>query len=400
MEADKRRWLVIIAGVFSNLCQGTAYATSVFAKPIMTHFECNREQSVLAFSLIVACLPLGAIGAGKFADHKGPRLMVIVGSLLFSLGVFLAGFSQNMVMLYLTYGIMMGIGSGMAYGAIVGAAVKWFPDKRGLASGLVVGALGGGPLIMAPLAQALLDTPSLGLLGTFKVLGVVFLVVMLIAAYFISSPPKDYLPAGFNRSKQAERPAVPDLIWKEMLKKGKFWFLYSLFACGTFSGLMVISQASPIAQELAQVAPVAAASIVGILALANAFGRIFWGGVSDKIGRIEALGLMFLITTIVMFALPWVADQIVSLTLAFVLVGLCYGGYLGIFPSISADNFGSKNITVNYGLLFSAFSLAGVFGPRIGTMFDYHTAFMVGAGVSLVGGILAIGAKFGHKKAA
>ncbi|MBP7459694.1 MAG: OFA family MFS transporter [Candidatus Delongbacteria bacterium] len=394
MDADKRRWLVIIAGMFSNLCQGSAYASSVFAKPIMAHFGCSREQSVLAFSLIIACLPLGAITGGKFADQKGPRAVVMVGSLIFALGVFLAGFSWNMVTLYLTYGLMMGIGSGIAYGAIVGAVVKWFPDKRGLSSGLVVGALGGGPLVLAPLAQALLDSPGLGLMGTFKVMGLAFLVVMLAAAYFISSPPKDYSPAGFNRSKPGARPMAADITWREMLKKSKFWFMFLLYAFGTFSGLMLISQASPIAQELAQAAPAMAATIVGILALANALGRVLWGAISDKLGRLEALGSMFLITTLVMISLPWVAGHIISLTLAFILVGLCFGGYLGIFPSYCADSFGSKNISVNYGILFSAFSLAGVFGPRIGAMFTYQTAFLAAAGVSLLGGILALSAKF------
>ncbi len=401
MHPDQRRWLVLLAGICSNLCQGSAYAFSVYAKPLMGFLGCDKVAIGWAFTINVGFLAIGTIVAGKLADSKGPRIVVLVGGLIFGCGLLLAGLGvKSLLWIYLTYGLMLSLASGAAYGATVGASVKWFPDKRGLASGIVVAALGFGPVIIAPVAQKLISL--YGILATFQIFGVVFMVVICAASWFITSPPKDYVPTGFvPKVPQGGTPAV-NMTWTQMLGQGRFWLLYVLYVCGAFSGLLIISQMKPFAVELAKLDDMKAALVVSILAAANASGRVVWGAVSDRIGRYLSLVFMFLITAVAMFLMTKFAGSSSTLIPLVVFIGLCYGGYLGLFPSMCADAFGPKNLTLNYGLLFSAFSIAGALGPYVGAKFakEPNTAFVIAGIICCFGLVLALlGNKFVKKTA-
>ncbi len=421
MSNDKKRWLILFAGILANLCQGAAYASSVFAKPMLAHLGLmvagpdgqmvpDMTKWAMAFSINLACLPIGMLLSGKIADQRSTKLVVVCGGILFGLGMFLAGYANSLATLYITFGVMMGLGSGAAYGAIVSTAVRWFPDKRGLASGLAVGALGFGPAVIAPVAMWLMSMPSdqaTAVLFAFKVLGVAFLAIIALTSLVMSNPPDGYKPANFSPAATVKTGGNTgkDFVWTSMLKEGRFWLLYVLYACGAFSGLMIISQMSPIAQakDLAGLTKEAAAGVVSFLAMANAVGRVFWGFVSDKIGRLMSLILMFLITAAAMFMMPSMAKDQSTLIVTVLFIGLCYGGYLGIFPSLCADAFGGKNMAVNYGLLFSAFSVAAILGPQVGAGINksqgsYAQAFVIAAAVALVGGILAIVMRLGERK--
>ncbi|MHB1456219.1 MAG: L-lactate MFS transporter [Armatimonadota bacterium] len=425
MNLGIKRWLILICGILANLCQGAAYASSIFAGPMLQHLglmiEKNGEmvpdipQWVVAFSINLAMLPIGMLLSGKIADQKGPRFVVLTGALLFGLGMFLTGYASSKYMLYATFGVMMGLGSGAAYGAIVATSVRWFPDMRGLASGLAVGALGFGPFVIVPVAGWLMahdPDPAVAILYTFKALGILFLVIMGLASIIMTNPEKGYVPAGYTPPAPTTANAAAsgkDIGWQEMLGKGKFWLLYILYACGAFSGLMIISQAKQIAMGLEPTIgdPVETAkfagSIVMILALANATGRILWGFVSDWIGRIQALALMFLITAVVMFLMPILTTGTMTLIIGAILIGACYGGYLGIFPPICADSFGGKNMGVNYALLFSAFSVAAIIGPTVGASISksqgsYDIAFRLAGGLAALGVIIAVSMIISAKK--
>ena len=403
-----KRWKVLLAGILANLCQGAAYASSVFAKPMMTHLGCvkigtdgmmapDMTKWAIAFSINLTCLPVGMLISGKLSHRRGPRMMVAVGGVLFGLGMFLAGFSTSFLMFVLTFGVLMGLGSGGAYGAIVSTSVKWFPDSRGLASGMSVGALGFGTAIIAPAAVWLMSpdvASGVPVLFAFRVLGVAFLAVISVASMVITDPPPGYTPSGFTARPDASV-SVIDFRWTEMVARRKFWLLYVTYTCGTFSGLMIISQASPIAQDMTRLSKEVAATIPAAIGLANAFGRMLWGLVSDWVGRLQAIMLMFVITAVAMFTLPQTVGERTTLLVASVFIGLCYGGYLGIFPSLCADSFGPRHLAVNYAILFSAFSVAAIAGPQVGAKIkamtgSYDNAFIIAGIVSATGLVAAL----------
>lgn len=429
MTLETRRLLVLVAGILANVCQGAAYASSVFAKPMLTHLSLLVPKMIpgpdgaripdpsgamvpdmtvwaMAFSINLGCLPLGMLLSGRIADRRSPRIVIAGGGLLFAIGMLLNGFVQTQAQFFATFGVMMGLGSGAAYGAVVATSVRWFPDKRGLASGLVVGALGLGSFLIAPIADWLIRTrplPQEGVLFAFQVLGSVFIVLFVLAAWMVAPPPADFVPKGFKPT-AAQAASGGFMAWQHMVRTGRFWLLYGMYACGAFSGLMVISQASPIAQMMAsdikalgdpvQIAA-AGAVVASLLGLANGFGRILWGAASDRIGRPMALLLMFVLTAIAMFLLPVTATMRLTLTATFIVIGLCFGGYLGTFPSLCADAFGARALAVNYGLLFSAFSVAAIAGPQVGAAIlkatgSYNQAFVVAGVVCLVGIVLSV----------
>jgi OFA family oxalate/formate antiporter-like MFS transporter len=401
----------LFAGIVANLCQGAAYASSVFAKPLLEYLNCtimthgklapDMHKWAFAFSLSLAMLPIGMLLSGKMADQRSPRTVVLIGAILFGGGMFLAGFTHSITWFYLTFGVMMGLGSGSAYGAIVSASVRWFPDRRGLASGLAVGALGFGPVVIAPVAEKLMSTAPAGavpVLFAFKVLGAAFLIAMGFAAIATTNPPKAYKPAGYTPSPAAKAASGISLTWTQMLGSGKFWGLYLLYACGAFSGLMIISQAKPMAMEIKanpDALKLFALQVVMIIAIANASGRVVWGFISDLIGRMPSLCTMFLVTAVAMFLLPRFAGQEGTFMADTILIGICFGGYLGTFPSLCADSFGSAGMTVNYALLFSAFAVAALAGPYVGANIkdhsgSYNNAYIIAGIVSAIGFIAAL----------
>ncbi|MGC8863740.1 MAG: L-lactate MFS transporter [Armatimonadota bacterium] len=398
MNPDRNRWFILAACVFANLVSGAAYASSVFKRPMMEHLGCTEQQWALAFSLTLAFLPVGMLMSGRIVDKGSPRTAVALGALLMGLGAFLAGYARSLTWLYMTFGVMMSLGNGSSYGAVIAVSVRWFPDRRGMASGLTVGALGFGTAIIAPFAQWLLQQPGLGVLGMFRVLGITFFLVLALASLVMRNPPADFAPR-----EELRQSSDRDLRWTEMLARPRFWLLYTLYASGVFSGLMVISQAATIAQELTHLSKAASAGVVSLLGLANAAGRVTWGAVSDRIGRLPSLALMFLVTMIAMLLLPQLATDRETLIAAVIVIGLCFGGYLGTFPSLCADSFGETNAAVNYALLFSAFSVAGLAGPYVAARFaqgsgGYAAAFRVAASVCSAGLILTLIASFTDRR--
>jgi len=399
VKLESRRWLILAMGIFANMCQGAVYASSVFAKPLQAYLHLTPVDWSWVFSVNLACLPLGMLLSGKIADALSSRGVVAVGGLLFGLGMLLSGFAHSLTWVLCCFGVLMGVGSGAAYGAIVSTSVRWFPDMRGLAGGLSVGALGIGTLVIAPVGQYLMANAPQGeppVLWAFKALGVAFVLVIAVASIFMKPPPAGYKPEGWEPKAGAPGSATANNYeWKQLFGRPEFWTLYLMYACGAFSGLMVISQASQIAQKMTKLSPAQAVAIVSLIGLANALGRVFWGFVSDRIGRLNSLLAMFVITGATMFFLPELALSYWTLLFGALLVGACFGGYLGIFPSVAADYFGVKNLTVNYALLFSAFSVAAIAGPRVAGKIvqstgSYAQAFVVAGVVCVAGALLTL----------
>jgi OFA family oxalate/formate antiporter-like MFS transporter len=286
----------------------------------------------------------------------------MTGGALYGLGVFLASFSdQGLVWLYLTYGLIGGIGLGFGYIVPVAVLVKWFPDRRGLITGIAVGGFGIGALVTAPLANRLIQAN--GVLRTFAYLGIAYFVITVIGGSFMKNPPPGWKPAGWSpKAAQARQRVASDFTLANALKTWQWWALWLLLFLNVLAGISLISQEAPIFQELAGVSAAVAAGMVGVASIGNAFGRIGWSWLSDVVTRRGAFSMMFGLQAAIFAVYPNLHSAF-NVGLATFVVLMCYGGGFGIMPAFCADYFGSTKIGPIYGLMLTAWGFASAFGP-------------------------------------
>ncbi|HET9367396.1 MAG TPA: OFA family MFS transporter [Candidatus Udaeobacter sp.] len=388
------RWIIAIAGVFLQIALGAVYAWSVFRIPLSKQFGWSISQVTLTFTISIFVLGFAAFFGGLWMNRKGPRVVALTAATLYGLGVFLTSFSANKLWwLYLSYGFIGGLGLGLGYIVPVAVLVKWFPDRRGLITGIAVGGFGAGALITAPVASRLIQ--SVGVLPTFAYLGVAYFIVATIAALFMRNPPEGWQPEGWTASeKQISQRATHDYVLSEALKKWQWWVLWLILFLNTSAGISVISQEAPIFQELTKVTAVVAGGMVGVASLGNGVGRVFWGWTSDLITRRATFLVMFILQVLLFWFLPNITAPSVITTVTFIIL-MCYGGGFGTMPAFAADYFGSKNVGSIYGLMLTAWSFASIFGPLYiarmrETAGNYAGALHVLAGVMAISILLPI----------
>ncbi len=391
---DSRRWGIAIAGIFLQIALGAVYAWSVFRIPLSKQFHWTIPQVTLTFTIAIFVLGFASFFGGLWLNRRGPRVVAMTGGFLYGLGVFLASFSAHKLWwLYLSYGVIGGIGLGFGYIVPIAVLVKWFPDRRGLITGIAVGGFGAGALITAPVATRLIQ--SVGVLTTFAYLGIAFLIVTLIAGYFMQNPPEGWLPAGWTpTSTEISQRSKTDYTLSQALKTWQWWALWLLLFLNTSAGISLISQEAPVFQELEKVSAIVAASMVGIVSLGNALGRVFWAWISDMITRKATFLIMFLIQAVLFWIFPSLTTVVAASVVSFVIL-MCYGGGFGTMPAFAADYFGSKNVGPIYGLMLTAWGFASAFGPLLIAYMrqaqgNYVSALHVIAGVMLVSAVLPI----------
>ena len=388
------RWAIAAAAVCLQIALGAVYAWSVFRIPLSRQFGWSISQVTLTFTISNFMLGASAFFGGLWLNRSGPRMVALTGGVLYGTGVFLASFSDHKLWwLYLSYGLIGGVGVGFGYIVPVAVLVKWFPERRGLITGIAVGGFGAGALITAPVATRLIQT--VGVLPTFAYLGVAFLIVTVISGSFMRNPPDGWKPEGWNpTASQVSQRAKRDYTLGEALGTWQWWARWLLLFLNTCAGISVISQEAPIFQELARVGAVAAAGMVGVVSLGNALGRVFWAWTSDLITRKATLFVMFLLQVLLFWFLPGLTSAGILTAVAFVVL-MCYGGGFGIMPAFTADYFGAKNVGPIYGLMITAWGSASAFGPLViaymrqasGT---YRGALHLIAGVMLLSAVLPI----------
>jgi OFA family oxalate/formate antiporter-like MFS transporter len=387
------RWRVVVGGVLMNLALGSLYAWSVFVLPLEKEFGWNRAQTSWVYTIAIVTFATTFILAGKIQDKRGPRLCALLGSVLVSFGFFLTSLTTSLWFLYLVFGIVVGAGNGFGYATPIPVASKWFPDKRGLVVGMMVGGYGAGSAIIGPLATNLIT--SIGWRPTFQLLSAIFLVMGLIGAWLMTNPPQGYRPAGWTPP-----PAVAarrDFTTAEMLHTPQFYFLWVAYCLGTTAGQMTISQLVPFARN-AGLSAAAAAFAITVGAVGNAGGRILSGWLSDAVGRLTTLRIMVLASAVAMPALFAFREQPVLFYILVAAVYWCYGTQLSVFASTTADLYGTRNLGLNYGVLFTAWGAAGILGPIIGgRVFDafgaYRYAFYAASGLAVIAFVSLVMAK-------
>ncbi len=374
----KNRWYVVLGALIIQMSLGAVYIYSVFKTPLQQMFQWDKSQVALPAQIVLVAFALAVIFAGRVQDTIGPRKVASAGGIVLGLGLVLAGLTQKMGGLgwfVLTFSVIGGIGIGIAYVCPISACVKWFPDRRGLITGLAVAGFGAGGLIFAPIAKSLIETSNV--LRAIMILGLIFLVAVLVGAQFLSSPPEGYRPTGWTPLASGLR-TVSDYSWREMLRTPQFYLLWLTYFSGCTAGLMIIINASTIWQSFSASGARAAGSMelaafdrlktagaaaVSVIAIFNAIGRIAWGKVSDHWGsRIKTLILMFIMCTVAMLVLRELKSYPLFLA-GTGLIALCFGGYLALYPAVVADFYGTRNIGVNYGMMFTAYGAGGLLGP-------------------------------------
>ena len=378
-----------------TLALGTLYAWSIFVAPLEHEFGWKRAQTSTVFTIAVVMFALSFVVAGRLQDRFGPFWIAITGGLLVSLGFFLCAYTASLPYLFFCYGVLGGIGNGFGYATVVPVMSKWFPDKRGLAIGLALAGYGGGSAIFGPIAD-LEMFPHFGWRNTCMMLGGIFLVMTMVASFLLKNPEGDsFIPEGAQHARSAPTSSryagEPDrhFLPSEILRTPTFYLMWLGFGLGSSAGLMVISQLVPFAKS--QGIPSAALATMGLVvgAAGNVSGRVISGWFSDALGRLNTLRVILAISAIAMPALYRVGAHVVALYVGVFVVYFCYGAQASVNPATVSDFWGTRHAGVNYGLLFSAWGVAGIIGPTIGgVLFDryrnYEAAFYVAGGLAAI----------------
>jgi MFS transporter, OFA family, oxalate/formate antiporter len=392
------RWWRVVGGMSMNLALGSLYAWSVFVAPLEKEFGWKRADTSSVFTWAVVVFALTFIVAGRLQDKFGPLWVSLTGGVLVSLGFFLCAFTHSLTYLIVCFGVIGGLGNGFGYSTPIPVMAKWFPDKRGLAVGLAVGGYGGGSAIFGPLANLKL-IPAYGVHTTFMILGVIFLVMTVIGALLLRNPPVGYKPAGWTPAPAAKAAASTyEFSPSEVLRTPAFYFMWVAYALGASAGLMVISQLVPFGKSVGIPGTALITMSLVVAAIGNAAGRILSGWMSDALGRLNVLRLMIAVSMIAMPILYQVGGNVALLYITVFVVYWCYGTQLSVNGSTASDFWGTKNAGMNYGMLFTAWGVAGIIGPRIaGVLFDkyknYQMAFYSAAVLAAVALICELAAK-------
>ncbi len=408
-----KRWIIALAGVFLQLILGSVYAWSYFQKPVMATYGWNNSQVAWIFSLAIMFLGLSAAAGGVWLPKYGPRRLAITGGILYGAGHVLSAYAlaaHSLPLLYAGYGVVHGCGLGLGYVTPVATASKWFPDKKGLVTGMVVMGFGFGALIMSKIiAPAVLHYTGGNMVPFFMYYGLTAMVLILICGFILENPPAGFTPPGYFDDASVSSPddlsGDGRLSAIRCLASSKFLMMWVIFFFNITAGIMFISFQSPMLQDLLKLrspemdaASLAAAggTLIGISSLFNGIGRMFWGGISDRIGRIQAFRIILSTQVAVFILLVFVKNPVLfGVLVCYVL--LCYGGGFGSMPSYVSDVFGARLMPAVYGTILTAWGTAGIAGPQIVAFLKDSLqsgasvyTFKAGAGLLITGLIISL----------
>lgn len=358
MKNNTRGWIVVLAGTGINLAFGVLYAWSIFAGKLQDSLGWTKTQSSLPYTVAIIMFALMMIPAGRLQDRFGPRVVATAGGILIGTGCILAGSLTSLPGLVFSFGILAGSGIGLGYASTTPPAVKWFaPEKKGLITGIVVGGFGLASLYIVPLSKYLLS--NYDIFTSFRMLGILFLVMTVPLAQLVKNPETPVVSS--NPAMAGKKSS--DLDFKQMLKTKEFYMLWFMFFAGATGGLMTIGGLKSIVKVV--LGESAAFQLVAFAAIANALGRPMAGSISGKLGRGKTMTLLYILQASALFMFHSL-NSYVAVFAAACMIYFSYGAMLSVFPSACGDNYGTKNLGLNYGILFSAWGVGGTVGPMIG----------------------------------
>jgi len=355
------RWLFIPLGIIIFICLGTVYSWSVFKKPVEDMFNIGATQSGLPYMLFLVSYALFMSFSGGFIDRYSPRVVIIIGGVVVGLGWILSGYALNIKMLTITYGIIAGGGVGIVYGVPIAILSKWFPDKRGFVIGLTLLGFGLSPFVTAPLARWLIETYDP--LSTFKILGIVFLVLIPLLGLPFKPPLEQQLPKEYNTKQKND--SLTDISTEHMLKTGAFYGLWLCFTIGTMAGLMTVGITSSVGEEIVKLSSKNAALMVSIFAIFNGIGRPLFGFLTDKLSPLKAAAIAYALLITASGLMLMTKGLLIIYFISFSLLWLTLGGWLAIAPTATTIFFGLKFYSQNYGIIFTAYGVGAILGVLI-----------------------------------
>lgn len=394
MNLTQQRWRLLAVSCLINLFAGSIYAWSVFGSALaarltdLTGAAVTGADLALAFGIANGLGPVPMIFGGAVNDRFGPRFVIMAGGLLMGLGLFLTGSVETPAGVVLSYGLFFGLGLGLVYGCTINNTMKFFPDRRGLVGGLTTAAYGISSVLVPPVASLLIT--KTGVSSALQIFGVLFGVVIVTGGFLSKRCPPGFVPDGWTPPAGRAAGGV-ERNWRAMLASSEFPPMIVLLMCGAIAAMMVIAHVFTIARDQMAWSAAEASAAVSIIALANTFGRIFAGSLSDRLGRLPALSLGLFLSLSGLAALAFAGPEAGALFYAgLVAVGLSFGSFMGVFPGYTAEVFGSRHNSVNFGIMFAGFSAAGIAGPLLmGSLraagFDYPVCYLAGGLISAAG---------------
>lgn len=394
---EGKRWFLAFAGIVIMLILGTVYAWSVFVKPIAAAQGWEVKVVSRVFMLIIGVIGISAAFGGMLVDKKGPKFVATLGTALYGVGVLLGGialYSGNFMFLLFGYGVISGIGNGLAYVVPIATLIRWFPDKRGLITGLAVMGFGFGAFFIGMLAPGLVN--KVGVANAFLILGAVYFVFSVLASLTLKNPPAGWVPKGFKPAASAVS-AADSFNWSEASKTRQWYMLWGMLFLNVTAGMGLLSKLSPMAQDVIKVAQniddpaklaVLGGGVLATASIFNGLGRLFWAAISDIIGRKGVYMVMFLTQAVLYILLPQINSVLLFTIIACYLLA-CLGGGFAVMPAFAADSFGPTNIGKIYGFLLTAWGAAGVVGGFVFAEFNKQQSLITAAICLSIGFVIA-----------
>ena len=375
-----RRIFVVLGAVFIQVCLGAIYSWSLYNQPLSDMYGWSKDAIVMAYSIAIFVFAGTTILSGRLYEKMGPKVVAAIGGILYGIGMILTAFANELWLLYLSYGVIAGVGVGFAYVSPLATCVKWFPDHKGFITGVAVGAFGSGSMIFKNLISHFLGT--VGLQRTFINLGIIFMILVLTGAALMKLPEED------TKSKAYKGP-YEHMTLKDMVRTTRFYYVWWMYLLASMPGLLVIGLAKDIGVDMVGLSVGAASSAVAIVALFNAGGRLIWGTMSDRFGRLNMIGLMFVITISALLFKAMVPMTQLTYYITLIGVAFSFGGFLSVFPAMTSDFFGTRHLGANYGIIFQAYGIAALIGPIIKSAAGGYTqTFLIGVAFGIVGLVL------------